>query len=873
MSKKQEGSSEIPSKFDLLMRMWQHQKESVELLARAEFLKYRGDLDGARKAYHKLISVSKGHLDTALLHNQHHENPVEIPPIVQPLLNAMTTQANIHESLGDVDQGEKLRDEALELSREYLAESSSADMERARAASLTTQGRFNQALVALTAARDLYQTEGNLIKLARTTVDTVDILQWLGDYARALSELRRAQEIIAPLVPEGPPSEQNILTSFAEGVKAIMSGTGDGRRAQDVAALYRISLEIDYYQGLISKSLGRFEEAERFFGKVLPEYQRRRVGPAIEYHLASALVGKGKYQEGFDYAARLEPAIIRGGFLRQKLAALLKLQGEALLGLDKPGEALSRVQRGIADLARYHDPDLLWRLQWLEGRALEAMDQSKEALGAYAQAAHTVNSLRKAPLGYRLDSTYLKDKLELFERGIQLANASGNADRCCELMEMIKARILTATLSVPRSSEAEGAHELENQVDELTQQIDALEYTGYRDGHSDDLQKNRDSLLAKRAALLERIRFSDPRWRTMSEPVPFDLSMSAKVLSDRGQAALSLFYQPERIVAVLIKDGNSAVGAVEVSPDTNAGLGAYQRNLQAARPDPALYDFSAKLGIEANHLVPPDLLSQATQAKGLIIAPHGPLHLVPWGGLVFEGSRLFEYCPVGVLPNLSCLVHLGAAFSTEPRVALLGSPDYGELRALEKLPGSQREVETIREMYAKRKGVIEPPLVGEEATEDRFWKLAKHPDAEGGILHVACHGDTVPSEPMNSGLLLTGSRVDASEIARTSFKYDEVILSACSTGWRPMQVQDIMLAGDDIVGLPGAFLEAGARSVLVSIPRASDIVAPEFMILYHEHRVEGKTPLAALQEAQKSMLSNPVYPPHLWIGFAVYGCQ
>ena len=148
-----------------------------------------------------------------------------------------------------------------------------------------------------------------------------------------------------------------------------------------------------------------------------------------------------------------------------------------------------------------------------------------------------------------------------------------------------------------------------------------------------------------------------------------------------------------------------------------------------------------------------------------------------------------------------------------------------------------------------------------------------HKNAERGILHITSHGTFEPYEPMNSGLLLTDAKVDAAEIARSSVKYNEVILSACSSGWRPVKVQDIELSGDDILGLPGSFLEAGARSVLVSIPLADDRAACRFMTIYHQNRLNGKTPLTSLQETQKAMLSNSEYEPFTWIGFTVYGCQ
>lgn len=151
--------------------------------------------------------------------------------------------------------------------------------------------------------------------------------------------------------------------------------------------------------------------------------------------------------------------------------------------------------------------------------------------------------------------------------------------------------------------------------------------------------------------------------------------------------------------------------------------------------------------------------------------------------------------------------------------------------------------------------------MGPAATEAGFWQLAKHESSPGNILHIACHGNYAMGDPLNSGLLLTDAKIDATEIARSQLKYNEVILSACNTGYRPTEVKELTLSGDDILGLPGAFLEAGARSVLVSIPRARDDAALTFMTIYHENRVEAKSPLTSLQQTQKTMLADSLCPP------------
>jgi CHAT domain-containing protein len=240
--------------------------------------------------------------------------------------------------------------------------------------------------------------------------------------------------------------------------------------------------------------------------------------------------------------------------------------------------------------------------------------------------------------------------------------------------------------------------------------------------------------------------------------------------------------------------------------------------------------------------------------------------------MTFRGRRLFESCPLGILPNLSCLPSLSTDFSPTPRAALIGAPDY---KAIKVAPLLQAEVELrdIEQIYLMNAGLIDQLYLGKQATEANFWKLAKHPDAPHNLLHISSHGVFETGDPMSSGLLFSDSKADAAEIMRAGLRYDEVILSACSTGYRPTEVGGVALSGDDILGLPGALLEAGVRSVLVSIPPAREDASQRFMTLYHERRAEGVSPLLACQAVQKEMLKDGAFPPYLWVGFTVYGCQ
>jgi len=77
------------------------------------------------------------------------------------------------------------------------------------------------------------------------------------------------------------------------------------------------------------------------------------------------------------------------------------------------------------------------------------------------------------------------------------------------------------TLSVPIGPQA-SKNEIDLQLDKLSCRLDASDYHSQSAGPAEEIERQRIELRA-RAQLLERQRFSDSRWRSLSEPVAFDL--------------------------------------------------------------------------------------------------------------------------------------------------------------------------------------------------------------------------------------------------------------------------------------------------------------------------------------------------------------
>jgi CHAT domain-containing protein len=183
---------------------------------------------------------------------------------------------------------------------------------------------------------------------------------------------------------------------------------------------------------------------------------------------------------------------------------------------------------------------------------------------------------------------------------------------------------------------------------------------------------------------------------------------------------------------------------------------------------------------------------------------------------------------------------------------------------------AEAECAAVAARYAAA-GLSHDTLVGAAATRAALLARLHGPVRPGVLLHVACHGEFELDDPMSSHLALADGRLDAASIVRGRLAYDEVLLSACSTGRRALALGGVELAGDEIIGLAGAFLEAGARTVVVSLSPTADQASLELMQQLHAARIAGQAPRQALQRAQQQLAADGIFPPEQWGGFVVFG--
>jgi CHAT domain-containing protein len=189
---------------------------------------------------------------------------------------------------------------------------------------------------------------------------------------------------------------------------------------------------------------------------------------------------------------------------------------------------------------------------------------------------------------------------------------------------------------------------------------------------------------------------------------------------------------------------------------------------------------------------------------------------------------------------------------------------------LERLTHSRREAEAIFELAG--------PALSFQATGFAATREAVLSPELGRyrIVHLATHGELDAARPELSHLVFSTFDEDgrpregavyAHEVYDLELPAELVVLSACETAL------GTAIRGEGLVGLPHAFLQAGAERVLVSTWRVDDRATAELMLRFYRHLlVDRLRPAEALRRAQMSVRETPGWQaPYYWAGFVLQG--
>ena len=294
--------------------------------------------------------------------------------------------------------------------------------------------------------------------------------------------------------------------------------------------------------------------------------------------------------------------------------------------------------------------------------------------------------------------------------------------------------------------------------------------------------------------------------------------------------------------------------------------------------------------------------------KRLLIVPDGPLQYLPFAALsLAENGKaavpLVELHELAMLPSASALVALRRTAGRRPQPAdevtvfadpvfeppgkpispaALSSSESSRSRELTRalrdvrdsqwipnLPGSRNEALAIQQITGPARTRL---VMGFDANREAVMNGSV---AQQRIIHFATHGMMDTRHPEMSGLVLSmfnrrGEYEDGylrlSDIYNLKLSADLVVLSSCESALG----KD--LGSEGIIGLPRAFLYAGARRVIASLWKVDDEATVTLMSAFYSRLERGEDPARALQGAQLYLLKNTrLSDPYYWAAFILEG--
>ncbi|GJD52947.1 hypothetical protein OPKNFCMD_5715 [Methylobacterium crusticola] len=772
---------------------------------------------------------------------------------VEMAVNEYGTLSDLHASAGDHEAARQAFERGLAIADLYGDPALIARMATDRAMHFRQAGRYATVLAVLFAERDRLQRVAPqpsepIDPVHKVELAIAETLRWLGDFPRSEAHLRN--------------------------LRARLDGTQDGR-ADPLRTFFQDNRAINLDAQEMYLALDRAEQAsgagrahwldvaQAALDRLHPRYAALApwAGEAMRVQQCHILRLRGDHQGALTLLDALLPAFDGHEQLAQKRGTARVLRARLLNETGRGREAVDDAAAGIAGETAYGQWETIWKAHWQLARAQQARSRAREALDAFDAAVSALDQLRTASLGFRLDNLALRTARPMLDEAIATAVGHRDGARAARYADAIKSRFLS--LSLAAGAIAAPRPEDVDRLDGLGARIDSL-VSAYGEAAPEATTD-----IAARAALIERMRMKAGA-SGGAPSASLDMPATLAVLRAAGQAAIQLFLAGNVLTIVLLKDGEATAHARVLPAPVTEALAAFERNVTLPAHEQFARDYDpAERHLSVETFLPEAVLGAVLAARALLVCPHGLLNLLPWPAMPCDERRLFEFLPVGTLPNLACIAPLAARRPGGGRVALLGAP-IPRSAALA-LPQTETELADLAALYGER--LVGAPRVGPEATLAAFRALLGCREAAGAALHIATHGVFLRDDPAGAALVLTDRLLTAAEIALHPLPFTEVTLSACSTGVRPSRIGDVDMLGDDLVGLPASLLEAGAASVLTSITPAAPEASAALFTGYHRRRLGGMLPLEAFATTQRAMLEAGTAPLPGWIGFSLLAVQ
>jgi CHAT domain-containing protein/Tfp pilus assembly protein PilF len=738
---------------------------------------------------------------------------------------------------------------------------------------------FRQALANYQRARTLSEQHGMTLSVVQADYNIAYLYFFRGEYGHAI-EMLRACRLSAKASGDAYHGALCNL-DLAEIYLELNLSEEAGELAQEAhRGFLQLGMGYEAAKSLAFAAMAASQQGQAFHGLKLFAQTRasfvrekNQVWPSL-IDLYQALV---LYNEGRLFEARRLCAAALEFFASSRLptkAVLCRLLlARVVLRTGDLATARRECARALEQVPVLEAPVLSYQAHFVMAEIQSAAGASDEAYCSYQYARQALETLRSSLRGEELKIAFLRNKLEVYERLVELClrrdSGRAAAEEAFGYVEQAKSRALMELMLQPahRSLEDEpGQSELVRSIRDLREELNWYYNLIQREElRPEERSPERIEKLERQARARESDLVRTLREASTSEAGQAGVLVPTHLPIEEIQAALpaestlvEYFCVGDRVLAFVL--GRENVEAVPVTLASRAGtlLRMLQFQLSKFRlgPDYVASFRDSLLRYTQGHLADlyQELLAPIRDrlaGRHLIFVPHGVLHHVPFHAL-FDGKQyLIDSFTVGFAPSSSvyALCH-----RRTPREAggslILGVPDPHAPSILE-------EVQSLAGLLP------EPQLfLGAAASEDVLRKQGP----QSRVVHIATHGFFRQDNPMFSGIRLGGSYLSLYDLYQFRLPVELVTLSGCATGL------NVVAAGDELLGLARGLLHAGARSLLLTLWDVHDKSTAEFMTAFYRRWQAGGSKALALQGAMWELRER--YPhPYQWAPFRLGGVE
>ncbi len=704
----------------------------------------------------------------------------------------------------------------------------------------------------------LHYLRGEYLRAIELYDQTRALCATLGDrYHQALCDLDESEIYLELNLTEGG-------TELAQDAFMAFTDLGMTYEAAKAAAFSAIATS---QQGRHKLALEIFDHARELFVK-----EQNKLWPAlIDLYKALVLYEAGENDDAEDLAATAL-AYFAGSTLPSKAALCELLLAAIELRVSDPEESRRYCSAALARLIHIDSP-AVYQAYFMLGQAEEASGNTELARHAYEHAFRKLEDLRSHLGKEELKIAFLKNKLAVYEGLVITSLAVSFGERAqreaFEYIEQAKSRSLadliafrSSSLAARESDKVSPAmgefRDLRQKLNWTYHQIELEELN--REGSSQEriqqlrqLSRSYEDALVKAFSKVQNV---DREFASLQNAKTVPVEELQRLLPENAQLVEYYTARNRFYVCLISRNQFKIVALGDVMP-VREKLRLLQLQLAKFRLgddytqalEKSLLDATQAHLEELYSLLIAPVRSQLT-AEHLIIVPHTFLHYLPFHALSDGRQYLIDDFSISYAPSSSIF-----AVCQEK-----GQPQSSGEALVLAVPDARAPYIADEARFVASAMGNASLFIGDEATEERLRALGPH----SRVIHIATHGYFRQDNPMFSSLRLGTSLLSLFDLYQLHFDAELVTLSGCGTG------MNVVIGGDELIGLVRGLLYAGAQTLMVSLWEVHDQSTAEFMAdFYRNFKCSGNKANALRKSVMN--LKQKLRHPYFWAAFALVG--